>query len=130
MLVVLNSVSKNSCQAASKSDMKLQNSSAPVKWDSGNKPEIDNTYYVYNCGNDGLYHLALAEESKWELPAVEEREVSEKERSTLEILRQQRGTNVPADHRCTGPAYDEGKTHDLGVPQSCKTLGPKHTSTK
>jgi hypothetical protein len=33
-----------------------------VKWDSGNKPEIDNTYYVYNCGNDGLYHLALAEE--------------------------------------------------------------------
>ena len=62
MLVVANSVSKNSCQAALKSDMKLQNSSAPVKWDSGNKPEIDNTYYVYNCGNDGLYHLALAEE--------------------------------------------------------------------
>merc|ERR1712205_32733 len=23
-------------------------------WDSGNKPEIDNTYFVYNCGNDGL----------------------------------------------------------------------------
>ena len=33
-----------------------------VKWDSGNKPEIDNTYFVYNCGNDGLYHLALAAE--------------------------------------------------------------------
>ena len=33
-----------------------------VKWDSGNKPEIDNTYFIYNCGNDGLYHLALAEE--------------------------------------------------------------------
>ena len=33
-----------------------------VKWDSGNKPEIDNTYFIYSCGNDGLYHLALAEE--------------------------------------------------------------------
>jgi hypothetical protein len=32
-----------------------------VKWDSGNKPEIDNTYFVYHCGNDGLYHLALAD---------------------------------------------------------------------
>uniref|UniRef100_A0A6U4Y0U3 Uncharacterized protein n=1 Tax=Hemiselmis andersenii TaxID=464988 RepID=A0A6U4Y0U3_HEMAN len=36
-----------------------------VEWDSGNKPEIDNTYFVYNTGNDGLYHLALVEDPAW-----------------------------------------------------------------
>ena len=43
-------------------DARHAHACASVKWDSGNKPEIDNTYYVYNCGNDGLYHLAQAEE--------------------------------------------------------------------
>ena len=52
-------------------------------------------------------------QSKWELPAVEEREVSEKERSTLEILRQQRGTNVPADHRFVWPTSVRGAIESM-----------------
>ena len=101
-----------------------------VKWDSGNKPEVDNTYYVYNCGNDGLYHLALVDEPKWELPVVEERAVSEKERQTLEILREQRGANVASNHRCTGPAFEDANQHDYGFPQSCKSIGTKHLHDK
>ena len=38
-----------------------------VKWDSGLKPEVDNTYYIYQTGNDGLYHLALVEETPWKV---------------------------------------------------------------
>ena len=51
-------------------DTRHAHACAPVKWDSGNKPEIDNTYYVYNGGNDGLYHLALAEEVRPNPPAT------------------------------------------------------------
>lgn len=36
-----------------------------VEWDSGNKPDIDNVYFVYNTGNDGLYHLALVDDPAW-----------------------------------------------------------------
>ena len=36
---------------------------------SGNKPDIDNTYFVYNTGNDGLYHLALVEDPEWGVEA-------------------------------------------------------------
>ena len=92
-----------------------------VKWDSGNKPEVDNTYYVYNCGNDGLYHLALVDEPKWELPVVEERAVSEKERQTLEILREQRGVaretlSTPAT--TAAALYDELRTrHGFSLPR-------------
>ena len=42
-----------------------------MKWDSGLKPEIDNTYYVYQVGNDGLYHLALVEDTPWAVPEVQ-----------------------------------------------------------
>ena len=41
-----------------------------MKWDSGLKPEVDNTYYIYQTGNDGLYHLALVEETPWKVRPV------------------------------------------------------------
>jgi hypothetical protein len=43
-------------------------------------------------------------QSKWELPSVEEREVSERDRQTLTILRDQRGAQVPDNHRCASHA--------------------------
>ena len=43
-------------------------------------------------------------QSKWELPSVEEREVSERDRQTLTILREQRGAQVPDNHRCASYA--------------------------
>ncbi|EKX35524.1 hypothetical protein GUITHDRAFT_165960 [Guillardia theta CCMP2712] len=59
-----------------------------VKWDSGRKPIIDNTYYVYNCGNDGLYHLALAEEPAWSLEPPDELGLREQDRQKLQSIRE------------------------------------------
>jgi hypothetical protein len=60
-----------------------------VKWDSGLKPEIDNTYYVYQVGNDGLYHLALVEDTPWAVPEVQPLGVTEEDARRLKAIRQQ-----------------------------------------
>jgi len=53
---------------------------------------------VVSCTNSCHERMSRSQ-AKWELPSVEEREVSEKERQTLNILREQRGVTVPPNHR-------------------------------
>jgi len=57
-----------------------------VRWDSGNAPTIDNTYHVYNTGNDGLYHLALAEDPPYSVQKVEPRGMTKKDQERLANL--------------------------------------------
>ena len=52
------------------------------------------TYTMYK-----KFSAYVQEEPKWEMPTVDEREVSERERDTLRILREQRGTSIPINHR-------------------------------
>mmetsp|Transcript_35602 Transcript_35602/g.87578 ORF Transcript_35602/g.87578 Transcript_35602/m.87578 type:complete len:195 (-) Transcript_35602:218-802(-) len=55
-----------------------------VEWDSGNKPEVDNTYYVYNAGNNGLYHLALVEDPDWGVEVCDTLGMTEEDIKRLE----------------------------------------------
>ncbi len=57
-----------------------------VCWDSGKKPEIDNTFFIYNTGNDGLYHLALVEKPPWGVEPIETRGMTEDDKKKLEAL--------------------------------------------
>ena len=89
-----------------------------VEWDSGNKPDIDNTYFIYNSGNDGQYHLALVEDPSW---GVDAEDVLGMREEDLKRLQARQASKAKEASKLGSTAPNTGAASALSMPKSASS---------